>query len=201
MRIFEERSVSYLPLSHIAGQMLDIYMAITVGGTVYFAQPDALKGSLVYTLRDVKPTCFLGVPRVWEKIHENIEKVFGGLSGAKLFMLNWARKIAHKHIIADNHGLLSPAFALAKTLVLNKLHKEIGLEKSRILVSGAAPINNETLEFFNSLGLPIMETVILLNLKFSFSKYENLKESGKNNLHTASSKIYSNIDFFAHSHF
>lgn len=64
------RVVSYLPLSHIAAQMLDIHGPLHLAGTVYFAQPDALKGSLVQTLQDVRPTHFFGVPRVWEKIEE-----------------------------------------------------------------------------------------------------------------------------------
>ena len=52
--------------------MLDIHCPITIGGCVYFAQPDALRGSLALTLRDVKPTYFMGVPRVWEKIYEKM---------------------------------------------------------------------------------------------------------------------------------
>ena len=61
--------ISYLPLSHIAGQMLDMHMPIKSGCQIYFAQPDALKGSLGATLKEVRPTTFFGVPRVWEKIY------------------------------------------------------------------------------------------------------------------------------------
>jgi long-chain-fatty-acid--CoA ligase ACSBG len=61
--------ISYLPLSHIAGQMLDMHMPMQSGCKIYFAQPDALKGSLGATLKDVRPTTFFGVPRVWEKIY------------------------------------------------------------------------------------------------------------------------------------
>ena len=64
--IFEygtDHVISYLPLSHIAAQMTDIYLPVYSGATVYFAQPDALKGSLLQTLLEVKPTAFMGVPR------------------------------------------------------------------------------------------------------------------------------------------
>ena len=84
---FREKIVSYLPLSHIAAQAFDIYMPLVAGVTVYFAQPDALKGSLVHTLKDVRPTIFFGVPRVWEKMQEKIEKVMDGLTGTKLSKL------------------------------------------------------------------------------------------------------------------
>jgi long-chain-fatty-acid--CoA ligase ACSBG len=61
--------ISYLPLSHIAAQMLDMHMPMKSGCQVYFAQPDALKGSLGATLKEVRPSTFFGVPRVWEKIY------------------------------------------------------------------------------------------------------------------------------------
>lgn len=72
LRYEVERMVSYLPLSHIAGQLIDCYMPVFIGATVYFAQPDALKGSLVKTLHQAKPTFFFGVPRVWEQMQEKI---------------------------------------------------------------------------------------------------------------------------------
>ena len=70
-----DRIISFLPLSHIAAQLIDIYVPMTVGGASYFAQPDALKGSLVTSIKDIKPTVFFGVPRVWEKIQEKMVQV------------------------------------------------------------------------------------------------------------------------------
>ena len=70
-----ERLVSFLPLSHIAAQLIDIHVPMTLGAALYFAQPSALKGSLAKTLREVQPTVFFGVPRVWEKIHERMLQV------------------------------------------------------------------------------------------------------------------------------
>ena len=67
-----QRIVSYLPLSHVAAQLVDIHGPMHMASTTYFAQPDALQGSLVQTLSEVRPTQFLGVPRVWEKIEEKV---------------------------------------------------------------------------------------------------------------------------------
>lgn len=60
----EDRVVSYLPLSHIAAQLVDIFCVMDLGCALYFAQPDALKGTLTVTLKQVRPTFFFGVPRV-----------------------------------------------------------------------------------------------------------------------------------------
>eukprot|EP00461_Guttulinopsis_vulgaris_P002185 UN02186 len=71
-----DRCVSYLPLSHIAAQILDIYIPMLTGASVTFATPNALKGELVQTLQAVRPTIFFGVPRVWEKIYETMKEIF-----------------------------------------------------------------------------------------------------------------------------
>ena len=59
----QENIVSYLPLCHVAPLLLDVFTTMASGSTCWFAQPDALKGSLIQTLREVHPTIFLGVPR------------------------------------------------------------------------------------------------------------------------------------------
>ena len=67
-----DRLVSYLPMNHIAAQYVDTMIPIRNRITMYLAQPDALKGSLVATLRKARPTFFVAVPRVFEKFMEAI---------------------------------------------------------------------------------------------------------------------------------
>ena len=67
-----DRIISYLPLSHIAAQIIDVHASMNLGCCIFFAQPDALKGSLGTTMKEVRPTFFFGVPRVWEKIQEKM---------------------------------------------------------------------------------------------------------------------------------
>ncbi|KAJ1461303.1 hypothetical protein M885DRAFT_553996 [Pelagophyceae sp. CCMP2097] len=113
----KERYVSYLPLSHIAAQAIDIYAGLfTVGrslelsekdirgelqavpmvneATLYFARADALKGSLKQTLCASRPTVFFGVPRVWEKFAEALQAVGAKTTGTKKKISVWAKGVA-----------------------------------------------------------------------------------------------------------
>lgn len=71
----DNRSVSYLPLSHIAGLAFDVMMPMVFGSEVYFARPDALQGTLVESLQWARPTSFLAVPRVWEKFEDKLKEI------------------------------------------------------------------------------------------------------------------------------
>ena len=64
------RLLSYLPLSHVAAMVCDVMSHLLLACELHFAKPDALSGSLKDTLLHVRPTWFLGVPRVWEKLEE-----------------------------------------------------------------------------------------------------------------------------------
>lgn len=93
--------ISYLPLSHIAAQMLDMHVPIKTGTQIFFAQPDALKGSLGATLKDVRPTVFFGVPRVWEKIYGTAPEQ-GWMGGGRSVYLSYKRYVLltiHFHVV------------------------------------------------------------------------------------------------------
>ena len=80
--------------------MVDIFTPLYIAATVYFAQPDALRGSLATTLNEVRPTYFFGVPRVWEKMQEKISSVVKSLTGTKLSLYQWATKLAYEHTVS-----------------------------------------------------------------------------------------------------
>ena len=71
----EGRIVSYLPLCHVAAQFAELVGPILNGICVYFADPSALQGSLIETLREVRPTHLVSVPRIWEKIEETMKRI------------------------------------------------------------------------------------------------------------------------------
>ena len=152
-------SLSYLPLSHIAEQVFTIHGPITGGSAVYFAEslekvPDNLK--------EIQPTVFFGVPRIWEKFQAGITSKLGAATGAKKLLVEWARRVGTRvnTLRCKGHeprGVLAAEYALANRLVFSRLKPALGLGRARICVSGAAPIAKEVLEFFASLDVRVLE--------------------------------------------
>ncbi|XP_018536233.1 long-chain-fatty-acid--CoA ligase ACSBG1 [Lates calcarifer] len=155
----QESLVSYLPLSHIAAQMYDLWTGIHWGELVYFAQPDALKGSLITTLREVCPTSHMGVPRVWEKMMEKIKLGISQCGYVKKKLVTWAMSVSleanQKCMQKDEEKPL--LLSLTDSLVLQKLRAELGLSRCQKFFSGAAPIGSETVQFFLGLNIRLYE--------------------------------------------
>lgn len=99
-----ERLLSYLPLSHIAAQTVDMYIGVIAAATLYFADEGALKGTLVNNLKDTRPTTFFAVPRVWEKIHEKMMQIGAQNGGLKKMLASWAKEQALQHYDAKMKG-------------------------------------------------------------------------------------------------
>ena len=100
----EERLVSYLPLSHIAGISIDIYGAIYVKAVVTFADEKALQGSLGITLKEARPTFFFAVPRVFEKIEEKIRAIGASNTGIKKSIGEWAKRVGYESTLKQING-------------------------------------------------------------------------------------------------
>jgi long-chain acyl-CoA synthetase len=146
-------ALSYLPLSHIAEQMFTLHIPITTGARVYFAESIE---AVPENLKEVQPTIFFGVPRIWEKFHAGIAAKLKEATGVKAKLVKWAMKVGWEanQTPDGNKGL---QYQLANKLIYSKLLPAIGMGNARVCVTGAAPIAREVLEFFASLNLVVLE--------------------------------------------
>ncbi|MBI2602223.1 MAG: AMP-binding protein [Deltaproteobacteria bacterium] len=149
----DDAFLSYLPLSHIAEQMTTIHGPLNAGYDVAFAE--SLE-KLPQNLQEIRPTVFLGVPRVWEKIQAKMVEKGAQASPLKKKIAKWAKSVGLR--CGDDHEKQNAlAYKVAKKLVYSKVRTALGLDRCRIQVTSAAPIGKETLEFFISLGIPLYE--------------------------------------------
>jgi long-chain-fatty-acid--CoA ligase ACSBG len=165
----EERVVSYLPLSHVAGCMVDIVMPVITTArnagrghvVVGFARVyDLSKSTIGDRLRCIRPTIFLGVPRVWEKIAAKVQKAGASSKGLQKKIATFCKAKGLEHALNCNMGESGekPSFyALADKVVFKKVKKLLGLDACKFGFTGAAPITTETLSYFGALGLQINE--------------------------------------------
>ena len=147
--------VSYLPLSHIAEQVVSLHTPMAVGGCSWFAESlEKLRDNLV----EVRPHFFFAVPRVWEKMQAGIQAAGAQNSGLKKKIAAWARGVGAEAGRAEQAGRPKPfLYPLAHKLVFSKVRARLGLDRARVCATSTAPIAVETLEFFSSLGIPILE--------------------------------------------
>ena len=156
-----DRTLSYLPLSHIAEQMFTIHAAITAAYQVYYAQYSPQE-YLNDNLKEVKPTVFFGVPRIFERFQAGVAATLGEATGVKARIAEWARGIGTQVTNLRNRGqsasgLLALQHSIADKLVFSKVKEGLGLTEARVMITSAAPISPEILHYLGSLDLPMME--------------------------------------------
>ncbi len=144
--------ISYLPLSHITARHVD-YAMLSRGVTLAYCP---MIEELMDALQEVRPTLFLAVPRVYEKVHNKVE--LETAHGLKHKIYRWAIRVGERHkpdILAGNTPR-ALSWKLANALVFAKVKKGLG-GRARIFISGGAPLGRELAEWWATIGIRIHE--------------------------------------------
>ena len=154
-----DSAVSYLPLSHIAEQIVSIHGPAVMGLTVYY-EPEITR--LPDTLKEVRPTAFFAVPRVWEKFYAAVSEKLGEATGVKASIANRAMSVGRQHTEALNQGdqpsgWLAAQYGLFDKLVYGKAKEAMGLDRCRYMFSSAAPLSPSIADFFAGLGMQLLQ--------------------------------------------
>lgn len=147
-----EISVSFLPLSHVTARHVDFAMLSRGVTLAYVSFLDQLPQALL----EVRPTIFVGVPRVYEKIHTQVDLKAKGFP--KKFIYRWALLVGRAHrseILADSRPA-SLAWKLCDRLVYSKVRAGMG-GRAEVFISGGAPLGRELAEWYVDIGIRIDE--------------------------------------------
>ena len=155
----EDEVVSYLPLCHIAERLMSVILALYAGYTVNFAE--SLE-TIQENLYEIAPTIFVGVPRIWEKMHSAIQIRMKDASWFKrrayAFYMPIGRKIVERGLQEGRDSLgRRVLYGLGYLCLYRYILDKMGLLRVRLAISGSAPIAPEILKFYRALGLKISE--------------------------------------------
>jgi len=145
-------SVSFLPLSHVTARHADLallYRGVTLAYCPFIEE-------LPQALMEVRPTIFIAVPRVYEKIHTQVQLRAAGF--AKNSIYRWALSVGRRHQPKTLAGAVptSLRWKLANKLVYSKVRERMG-GRVEIFVSGGAPLGKELAAWYASIGIRIHE--------------------------------------------
>jgi long-chain acyl-CoA synthetase len=158
-RSADDECMCFLPLCHIAERLGGEYFSLYTGAVLNFVEnPETVPENV----REIAPTVFTAVPRVWEKFYSGVMIALKEASGLQQAAYAWSIGVGMR--IADRvlagqpvDGLLKLKFALARRLALDNVRKLIGIHRARFLVTGAAPISPDLVRWYLALGVPMLE--------------------------------------------
>ena len=154
-----DECMCFLPLCHIAERMGGEYFSMYSGARLNFVEnPD----TVAENVREIAPTVFTAVPRVWEKFYSGVMIALKEGTRLQQAVYGWGigvgRQIAERVMAGQPvPATLKARFLLARWLALDNVRKLIGIHRARFLVTGAAPISPELVKWYLSLGVPMLE--------------------------------------------
>ena len=154
-----DERMCFLPLCHIAERIAGEYFPMYTGSIINFVEnPETVPENI----REIQPTVFFAVPRVWEKFYSGV--MIGLKEASRLQQATYAWAIGVGTAIADKvlageavDGWLKAKFQLARWVALDNVRKLIGIHRARFLLTGAAPISADLVRWYLALGVPMLE--------------------------------------------
>ncbi len=154
-----DERMCFLPLCHVAERTGGAYFGMYTGAKLNFVEnPDTVPENV----REIAPTVFTAVPRVWEKFYSAVTISVREASRAQQIAYGWALGVGNRVAERVVHGQpvplwLQAQFMLARWLALDNVRKLIGIHRARFLLTGAAPISPDLIRWYLALGVPMFE--------------------------------------------
>jgi len=155
----KDERMCFLPLCHVAERLAGAYYSLYTGSCLNFVEnPETIPENV----REIAPTVFLAVPRIWEKFYSGVMIALSEATRFEQIAYRLAIGIGQKAAACMESGKPVPAwlalrFRLARLLVLDNVRKMIGIHRCRHITTGAAPISPELVRWYLALGIPMIE--------------------------------------------
>ncbi len=155
----DDERMCFLPLCHVAERVVGVYTALLSGTRLNFVEnPETVPENV----REIAPTVFGAVPRIWEKFYSvvtiRVREATGLAQLAYKLAIGVGYKVAaYREEQRPVPAHLAAAFWLARVLVLNNIRKAIGVHRARLLITGAAPTSPDLIRWYMALGLEMVE--------------------------------------------
>ena len=154
-----DERMCFLPLCHIAERMGGAYYGLYTGAKLNFVEnPETIPENV----REIAPTVFVAVPRVWEKFYSGVMIALKEAGALQQAVYAWGIGVGGRiaeRVLAQQpvSAWLKLQFYLTGWLAMNNVRKMIGIHRARVLFTGAAPISPDLIRWYLALGVPMLE--------------------------------------------